>query len=461
METSRGNGDRSAGRRSARSGFPESKEVRINDPLCTRPAGPFDAGEPPAPPAVLPRRVEDLAILTGAPAFSRPLHVGTPNLGDRKRLVERIEDILDRRWFTNDGVYVREFERRVAELLGVKHVVAMCNGTIALEIMIRAIGLEGEVIVPSHTFVATAHALQWQQIKPVFSDIDPRTHNLDPARIEALITPKTTGILAVHLWGRAADVEGLEAVARRHDLALVFDAAHAFACSYRGRMIGGFGRAECFSFHATKFCSSFEGGAVTTNDDDLAEKMRLMRNFGFKGLDDVGYIGSNGKMSEVAAAMGLTSLESREEFIAASHANYRLYRDLLGRVSGLNVLEYDEAERNNYHYIVVEVDAARTGLERDVLVDVLRAENVLARRYFYPGAHRMEPYRSHQPQAGLVLPVTEQVLARVLQLPTGTAIREAEVRGIASIMALCCARGPELARRLSHGAAGPEEGTRR
>jgi dTDP-4-amino-4,6-dideoxygalactose transaminase len=457
----RENGDRSPGRRFTRSDPRESKEVRINDEVFTRPPGPFDAGEPPARSGVRPRRVEDLAIFTGSPAFSRPLHVGTPNLGDRKRLVERIEDILDRRWFTNDGVYVREFERRVADLLGVKHVVAMCNGTIALEITIRAIGLEGEVIVPSNTFVATAHALQWQQIKPVFADIDPRTHNLDPARIEALITPKTTGILAVHLWGRGADVEGLEAVARRRGLALVFDAAHAFACSWRGRMIGGFGRAECFSFHATKFCSSFEGGAVTTNNGDLAEKMRLMRNFGFKGLDDVGYIGSNGKMSEVAAAMGLTSLESREAFIAASRANYRLYRELLGRIPGLTVLEYDEAERNNYHYIVVEVDAARTGLERDLLVRMLRAENVLARRYFYPGAHRMEPYRSHQPQAGLVLPVTEQVLARVMQLPTGTAIGEAEVRGIASIIALCCAHGRELASRLSDGPTAPEQGTLR
>jgi len=433
------------------------RKGRIDDPGGPRPAGRFDPGASEVSPAVRPRGVEDLAVFTGSPAFPHPLHVGTPNLGDRKRLVERIEDILDRRWFTNDGVYVREFEQRVADLLGVKHCVAMCNGTIALEIMIRAIGLEGEVIVPSHTFVATAHALQWQQIKPVFADVDPRTHNLDPSRIEALITPKTTGILAVHLWGRSADVEGLESVARRHDLALIFDAAHAFSCSHRGRMIGGFGRAECLSFHATKFCSSFEGGAVTTNDDDLAEKMRLMRNFGFKGLDDVGYIGSNGKMSEVAAAMGLTSLESREAFIAAGRANYELYRELLEPIPGLTVLAYDEAEKNNYHYIVVEVEAQEAGLDRDGLVRVLRAENVLARRYFYPGAHRMEPYRSHQPQAGLVLPETERVLQRVLQLPTGTAVGEAEVRGISNILALACAHGNRVSRRLS---AGPIEDAR-
>src|SRR6185369_3387994 len=205
-------------------------------------------------------------------------------------------------------------EQRVAKMLGVRHCIAMCNATVALEITIRALGLTGEVLVPSFTFIATAHALQWQQIIPVFCDVDPETHCLNPRSVEKMITPRTTGIIGVHLWGRGCDIGSLSEIARSNGLKLLFDAAHAFGCSYEGRMIGGFGDAEVFSFHATKFFNTFEGGAVTTNDDDLAEKIRLMKNFGFAGYDQVIYLGTNGKMSEVSAAMGLTSLESLDDF---------------------------------------------------------------------------------------------------------------------------------------------------
>ena len=233
------------------------------------------------------RTLHDFAILGGVPAFNERLHVGRPNIGDRKRLMEQINDILDRRWLTNAGVYVREFERRVAEMVGVAHCIAMCNGTVALEIAIRALGLEGEVIVPSFTFIATAHALQWQGITPVFCDIDPQTHNIDPARVEQLITHRTTGIIGVHVWGRSCNVEELTSIANKYHLRVLYDAAHAFACSRHGKMIGSFGNAEVFSFHATKFVNTFEGGAVVTNDSDLAARIQLMRNFGFAGYDDV------------------------------------------------------------------------------------------------------------------------------------------------------------------------------
>ena len=212
----------------------------------------------------------DFAVFSGKPAFARPLHVGRPNLGEREDLLRRLNDILDRRWLTNAGRYVREFETAVAEMVGVRHCIAMCNATVGLEILIRAAGLSGEVIVPSFTFVATAHALQWQEITPVFADIDPRTHTLDPARVEEMITPRTTGIIGVHVWGRPCDIEGLQEVAERHHLKLLFDAAHAFGCGHRGKVIGSFGAAEVFSFHGTKFVNSGEGGAVVTDDDELA-----------------------------------------------------------------------------------------------------------------------------------------------------------------------------------------------
>lgn len=379
------------------------------------------------------RQQADLAINGAAPAFDDPLHVGRPNMGDRDAFMRHVGDIFDRRWLSNDGPLVQEFERRVADHLGVKHCVAMCNGTIALEIAIRALGLEGEVIVPAYTFVATAHALQWQGITPVFADIDPVTHTLSPDAVRKMITPRTTGIIGVHLWGRAAPVEALEAVAAEHGLELMFDAAHAFTCTHGGRKIGNFGRCEVMSFHATKFFNSFEGGAVVTNDDELARTMRLMRNFGFSGLDQVSYPGTNGKMIEIAAAMGLVNLDAIDDVIAANRVNYRAYREALTGIPGVRVLEYDERERNNFQYIIMEV-TSDCPVSRDAVIDALRAENILARRYFWPGCHKMEPYRSLFPHAGLLLPATEAVAASVIVLPTGQTMDPHKIDVVAQVI---------------------------
>jgi dTDP-4-amino-4,6-dideoxygalactose transaminase len=390
----------------------------------------------------------DLAILGGAPAFAEKLHVGRPNIGDHQRLLDRINDLLNRRWLTNNGPYVQEFERRIADLIGVRHCISVCNATVGLEIAIRAAGLSGEVIVPSMTFIATAHALQWQEITPVFCDIDPGSHNIDPCRVEDMITPRTSGIIGVHLWGRPCDVQALAEIAQRRKLALLYDAAHAFGCTYRGRMIGSFGDAEILSFHATKFLNAFEGGAVVTNDDDLAAKVRLMKNFGFAGYDNVIYIGTNGKMSEVSAAMGLTSLESLDELIAVNCRNYKHYQHELAGIPGVHLTTYDETEKCNYQYIVLEIDEAVTQISRDLLLDILWAENVLARRYFYPGCHRMEPYRSYFPHAGLLLPHTERLVTRVLSLPTGTAVGEDEIGQVCQIIKLAVENGVEVRQRL-------------
>ena len=387
-------------------------------------------------------RVEDLAILGGASAFDERLHVGRPNIGDRRALLARINDMLDRLWLTNNGPFVQEFERRVADFLGVRHCIAMCNATVALEIAARALELHGEVIVPSFTFVATAHALQWQEITPVFCDVD-------PARVEAMITPRTTGIMGVHVWGRPCAIEALNEIAGRRGLKLIFDAAHAFGNSYKGRMIGNFGLAEVFSFHATKFFNTFEGGAVVTNDDELATKIRLMTNFGFAGYDKVIYVGTNGKMSEISAAMGLTGLESLDEFIAANRLNCATYRAGLQAVPGIKLIAYNETERNNYQYVIVEVDEMATGISRDDLVRVLHAENVLARRYFYPGCHEMEPYRSYFPHAGLLLPETEKLTQRVMSLPTGTAVGPEAIETICAVIRLAVENSQELLRRLA------------
>lgn len=392
---------------------------------------------------------DDLAILGGPPAFEQPMYVGRPNIGERERLLSRINDLLDRRWLSNHGPYVEELEQRLAAHLGVKHCIAMCNGTVALEIAIRALGFSGEVIVPSLTFVATAHALQWQAITPVFCDVDPRTHTLDPARVEALITPRTSGIIGVHLWGRPCQVEQLEEIARRRNLGLLYDAAHAFGCSSGGRIIGGFGDAEAFSFHATKFFNAFEGGAVATNNDELAQRIRLMQNFGFSGYDNVIYVGTNGKMSEVSAAMALTGLDSLDEFVEANRRNYHAYRSELAAVPGVRLLEYDERERCNFQYIVLDWDEPSTGISRDEVVEALHAERILARRYFYPGVHRMEPYRSYFPHAGLLLPETERLVMRLLTLPTGTSVELADIARIGNVLRALVEHAPDIRRRRS------------
>jgi dTDP-4-amino-4,6-dideoxygalactose transaminase len=391
----------------------------------------------------LPRRktvesVADLAINGAPPMFTEPVHVGRPNIGNQERFLQRTADILDRGWLSNNGPVAQEFERKIADFIGVKHCVAMCNGTIALEIATRALDLKGEVIVPSYTFIATAHALQWQEITPIFADVDPATQNLDPQSVRRMITPRTTGIIGVHLWGRAAPVQELQAIADEHDLRLMFDASHGFGCTLGGKMLGVFGRCEVFSFHATKFFNTFEGGAVVTDEDLLADKMRLMRNFGFSGYDNVIYPGTNGKLTEIAAAMGLTNLESLDSFVAINRKHYEAYRVGIAGLNGLKLLAYNESERNNFQYIVLEV-CPDFPVSRDRIVDILHAENILARKYFWPGCHNMEPYRSCYPHAGLVLTNTIRVADRVVVLPTGTAMRPEDIDMITSVLRVLAA----------------------
>ena len=379
------------------------------------------------------KSLQNLAVNGSDPAFELPLHVGQPSIGCRETFLKYVEEIFDRRWLTNNGPLVQKIEQRVADYHSVKHCVAMCNGTVALEIAIRALELQGEVIIPSYTFIATAHALHWQAITPVFADIDPTTHNLDPDAVRRMITPRTTGIIGVHLWGRSSPVEALQSVADEHGLKLMFDAAHAFGCSHKGTMIGNFGACEVLSFHATKFLHTFEGGAVLTNDDKLAETMRLMRNFGFAGLDNVIHPGTNGKMIEVAAAMGLVNLDAIDSIIEVNRRNYQTYREELSDLPGITLLTYDESERNNFQYVVVEIGEGCPA-SRDEIVQALRAENILARRYFWPGCHRMKPYRDLYPHAGLLLPNTRQVAKRVIVLPTGATLDQEMIRTVTSII---------------------------
>lgn len=373
--------------------------------------------------------------------------VGRPNIGNQKQFLRRVRDILSSRWLSNNGRYLVEFEKRISEITGTDHCIAVCNATVGIQIAVQALELTGEVILPSYTFVATAHALQWQGLKPVFADINPATHNLSPEAVARAVTPKTSAILGVHLWGRPCETEEIEAIGRDHDLKVLYDAAHAFGCSHLGRPVGGFGSCEVFSFHATKFINSFEGGAVTTNDPKLAEKLRLIRNFGFTDYDHVETLGINAKMSEVCAAMGISNLESIKEIIAINRRNYDLYSEGLGGVGGVSVLPYDLTQRNNFQYVVLEVDPDVCAKSRDEVVQALHEEGIIARKYFWPGCHRMEPYRTLDPDSKNRLPVTERIAAKVVVLPTGQTVSKKCVRRICGIIRRHCLAPTEHAGR--------------
>jgi dTDP-4-amino-4,6-dideoxygalactose transaminase len=386
--------------------------------------------------------IADLAIFGGDPEFAQPLHVGRPNIPDPDRLLARMREILDRRWLTNDGPQVRSFEQQVAARSGARHCVAVANGTLGLEIASRALELSGEVIVPALTFVATPHALRWQQIRPVFADVDPGSQQLDPEQIEALLSPQTTGVLPVHLWGMVGDVRRIIELARRHNLRVLFDGSHAFHATCHGEPIGALGDATVFSFHATKFINCFEGGAVTTDSAELAGRMRSLRNFGFSGYDQVDYLGINAKMSEANAAMGLSCLESLEDFVAINRRNFETYAAELAGESGIHLLLAPTDEQSNYQYVVGLVDAERSAIPRDELLEVLWSENIRARRYFYPGCHRMQPYATEQSIPSL--PVTEQIVEQIIQFPTGTAMSEDEIRRVCRLVRFVLANGREV-----------------
>jgi dTDP-4-amino-4,6-dideoxygalactose transaminase len=352
------------------------------------------------------------------------LVVGKPNLphlGDFNRYAEKI---FESGRLTNNGPLVRELESRIEDYLCVKHCVLVANGTLGLQIAAKALGLTGEVIMPGWTFVATAHAMNWIGLKPVFVDV--KGHHLDPYQVHRAITPNTSAILHVHTWGESGWVDELWDIASTQNIPLICDAAHAFWCSgsYRDRPIGNIGNCEVFSFHATKFFGTFEGGAITTNDPDLAERCKRMRNFGFADYDTVIDEGTNAKMSEIHAAMGLSSWNNIDELKNINFHNWCAYKFFLDDM----ILDYRDGGIYNYQYVVVESD------HRDRIVDELAKKNIMARKYFYPGVHQMYPYS----EQNWDLPNTERLARRTLCLPTGPSVTEDDINQICDIVEETC-----------------------
>jgi dTDP-4-amino-4,6-dideoxygalactose transaminase len=387
-------------------------------------------------------RWDELALFGGTPAFPEPLHVGRPSLPDKGKFLKLVDRIWETGVLSNNGPYVQELEHRFCELTGAEYAIATSNATIGLQLVARAMELEGEIILPSFTFIATAHAFRWEGLKPVFCDVDPVTQTLDPARVEELISDDTCAIAGVELWGNPCH-PALEEIAKANGVRLILDSAHALGCSTPLRPSTFNPRpspdAQVFSLHATKIISGFEGGMITTDSQVLAHQLRLLRNFGFAGYDDVRGLGTNAKMCEVSAAMALCSLDELSARIDHNRENYAAYVEGLSGVPGIELQIPAEPETANCQYVVIRVEETRDGFHRDGLMKALWAEGIRARRYFYPGCHGSNPYRWECRDAAERLPVTETLCREVLALPTGSSVGSSEVETICAIVKSCVA----------------------
>ena len=377
------------------------------------------------------------ALLGSTPLFSKKLPIAQPTLPDYETLAPQVEEILTTGMLTK-GKYLRQFEERLAEYLGVKHAVCVSSCTLGLALTYQGLGLghldgaqrQIEVIVPSFTFMATIHPLVWLNTTPVFVDIDPHTWNIDPARVEEAITQRTAGIVAVHNFGNPADVEELEEIAQRHNVRLVFDAAHGFGTLWQGQPVGSFGDSEVFSATPTKLLVAGEGGVVATNNHVLANKVRAGRDYGNDGHYGSNFAGLNARMPELNAILGIKSLEMLEESAERRNLVVGWIRARLQHLPGLTFQTVRAGNRCSYKDLSVLVDDAKFGLTRDQLARALHKENIDTRKYHDPSVHAHHTYRHLRARYHDHLPVTNWAASHSLSLPVYSHMDEATVDGI-------------------------------
>ena len=366
--------------------------------------------------------------------FTEPIYVTRPLLPPLDDVRARLEEVWRSQWLTNWGDQHARLERALTDRLGVAQLSLFNNGTIALLVAIRALDLRGEVITTPFTFPATPHALAWTGVTPVFADIDPVRLTIDPTRAEALITPRTTAILGVHVYGVPCDVEALATVAARHGLRLLYDGAHAFGVRCGGRGIGTFGDATMFSFHATKLFHTAEGGAIACADAALRHRIERQKNFGIAGQELVECVGINGKMNELQAALGLSVLAGMDVEIEQRRAILAIYQERLGGVRGLTLMPELPGVENSYQYCAVRIDGSRFGRSRDEVQQTLKTYNVFARKYFYPLCSDYDCYRDLPSADPACLPVARLAASQVLCLPLYGSLEPSAVRTICDIM---------------------------
>ncbi|KAA3617585.1 MAG: DegT/DnrJ/EryC1/StrS family aminotransferase [Calditrichaeota bacterium] len=345
------------------------------------------------------------------------IFVTRPDLPPLDEFVEYLEKIWDKRWVTNNGLYHQQFEQALADYLGVKYVSLFSNGTLALVVALQVMRITGEVITTPFSFVATTHALNWNKINPVFCDIDPQTLNLDPEKIEPLITPKTAAILPVHVYGNPCNVEKIGRIADTYGLKVIYDAAHAFGVKKKNESILNFGDLSVLSFHATKIFTTMEGGAIATNDEKLKTRIDYLKNFGFADETTVMAPGINGKMNEMQSALGIVQLKYIDERIQKRKSLTQLYRDILSNINGISYLPELENVTHNYAYFPIFIEAEKFGCARDAVYEFLKDNEIYARRYFYPLISHFPMYRGLASSSQDNLPIAEEAAKRVICLP--------------------------------------------
>ena len=363
------------------------------------------------------------------------IYVTRPSMPSKDEYHQMIDELWESKWLTNDGKFHGELERRLADFLGVDNISLFCNGTIALMVALQMLRLnDGDVITTPFTFPATTHVLYWNRLRPVFCDISPETYNLDPQRVEELITPRTRAIMPVHVYGTPCDVEALQEIADFHGLVLLYDAAHTFGVNYKERALCSYGDASVLSFHATKLFSTGEGGAIVVNEKLQKSRIDYLKNFGIANSETVVGPGINGKMCEFQAAFGLLHLQQVNEEIEKRKLIFDCYKEHLGPIDGLKILDELPDTKRNYAYYPIIVDEEVFAKNRNQIYDELAEHNIFARKYFYPLCSHFPCYRalpSAQPER---LPVAERISEQVLCLPIYGSLALEDVKRICQII---------------------------
>ena len=360
--------------------------------------------------------------------------VTSPLLPDLDEFNGLLRQIWDSKWITNNGQFHQRLEKELAEYLGVPYISLFTNGTLPLLTALQALRITGEVITTPYSFVATTHSIWWNGCKPVFVDIDPKTGNIDPGKIEAAITPKTTAIMPVHVYGKPCDTGRIQEIADRYGLKVIYDAAHAFGVNVDGESILNAGDLSTLSFHATKVYNTIEGGAMVMHDEATKKRIDYLKNFGFAGETTVVGPGINSKMDEVRSAYGLLNLKQVDAAIEARHRVAVRYREVLRDVEGITFFDDMPGVRHNYSYFPIFVDAEVYGMTRDELYAKMKAANVLGRRYFYPLISEFSTYRGLESAAPENLPNAHRMADSVICLPMHHALSGEDVERVLELI---------------------------
>ena len=393
------------------------------------------------------KKLKSLAIFGGKPAFDEKIVITEPTLPLYEKLETRIRDIIQSKMITN-AKYVKEFENQLKDHLGVKHIIATSCCTSGLMLLFKSLELQGEVILPSFTFSATGHAVLWNNLKPVFVDVDADTYNLAPDKVEAAITDKTCAILGVHLFGNPAPVEELQTIAKKHKIKLFFDAAHGFGAYYNGKPVGGFGDAESFSMSPTKLLTAGEGGIVATNDDEIAYKIKIGRSYADPGNYDTQYEGLSARMAEFNAILGSESLTMLKNNIENRQKMVSLYIRKLNGLPGLSFQKIADGNLSSYKDFSVLIDSEQFGLNRDQLAVVLEKENIITKKYFYPALHKQKTYSKYFNDYDLNLKNTNILADNSLSLPMFSHIDAESVQKICKIIKEVYSKKDDVKRAL-------------